>query len=350
MYKLTLKGNEEPEELLEKALKGLKNIEASKPLRDPYLRLLQGEMNHIRDVVLEAMINELVDLLSGEEAIKKSDEVNRFRVIKGDLNKSRRLDRSKCVYVERWVNDPRKKGGGYNRKQWVSLEHGIKVTYERLSKIGIANPKKAKFIDKKTGETKKVSEIAVFARDNQIKTPLANYILENYNLSKLATEIKDVDKNRNNGYDIIFNRAISYEKGESDKAAVIRWIEEGAINKEAFYEYKKQFDKQFERAIKTPVGVVTNQRDVLWHIARRGHTELFNVAIARKAANLLKKPKEIYKTTDKFKNESFVFTDNKSKSVIVVVRKGTIRSIYVPNPKYLKERIKTGERVYPNEE
>lgn len=84
MYKITYGKDVIPEDILEKALKTYKEKEASKQLRDPYLRNLHKEANFIFNKVMEAMMEEIFEVFY-EDNIEKSSNKSKTGLAKVDV-------------------------------------------------------------------------------------------------------------------------------------------------------------------------------------------------------------------------------------------------------------------------
>lgn len=84
MYNIKIKKGYEPEDVLEKALKTLKaRHKTSEKLRDPYLRALQEYSNNLYDVVMNAMIDDILKIMYDEKPLMKSveDEFKGKRIV-----------------------------------------------------------------------------------------------------------------------------------------------------------------------------------------------------------------------------------------------------------------------------
>ena len=64
MYKITHNKDVYPEDILEKALKGIAKKESDKRVRDPYLNKLYKENTVIFNKIIQAMIKDIEELIT----------------------------------------------------------------------------------------------------------------------------------------------------------------------------------------------------------------------------------------------------------------------------------------------
>lgn len=72
MLQIKIKKGYEEEEVLEKALRGIrkKRMDPDEAIRDPYLRSVHQESLSLYDTVVQAMIAEIIDNLQEEQIVK----------------------------------------------------------------------------------------------------------------------------------------------------------------------------------------------------------------------------------------------------------------------------------------
>lgn len=156
MYKITYGKDVMPEDILEKALKTYKEKEASKQLRDPYLRSLHKEANFIFNKVMEAMMEEIFDVFY-EDNIEKSSNKSKAGLAK----------------VEVIVNS---KNGQYKSTRWKRIENTKNIRVKKIEVKGNIDSGKIRVTRNKKNTEKvditpeKMYSI-IFSREKKEKVP-----------------------------------------------------------------------------------------------------------------------------------------------------------------------------------
>lgn len=138
--------------------------------------------------------------------------------------------------------------------------------------------------------------------------------------------------------------------GKKDKQHILQKISQGLIDGQVFVNRKKEFDEAFKNGIETPIGRIFDRTEAYYHIIK-GHPELFEDNGVSRIVNALKKPDEIYRTTDKFGNEanSYIKYEEHGKDLLVVTRNGIITA-YEPDTKYLENKKLKGSKIYDSKD
>lgn len=182
-------------------------------LRDKYLESLRKDALDVYDKVMDAMVNEIVDVIYDED-LKKALKIEFRKDVKdiriafrkeSDLNKAFTDGK---ILVPVIVNS---KHGSYESHRWKGFKEALSVTKDYMKKKENIDVDKYSFKNKKTGKVYGYEELFKELTDKNSKVNFTNEVKENYILVKKTKEnAKTIEKPVFKEYNISNKTTIKY--------------------------------------------------------------------------------------------------------------------------------------------
>lgn len=355
-YKIIVDKRYNAEDVLEKALTSIRaKREHRGSMRDPFLNELHSYSMELFDRVMEAMNEEILDVLYPDEKTEplvkpiekpkvKRSSLENIKVSKDQLRKA--LDyykakkegsllaksgkKSRLIPVKVYINSTKKKGYWAIRYKGIA---DVKASFDKKLKesLKISDLSSVRFQRK---GNKKVYDIektydkhAVFNMYKQKGMPGDFVTWFNANFKMLINdqpmdkdvkiELKKVDQTTKKGYDketlkeiVDIDRRIS-SRGvrlknyaeEYENKLIKKRIFTGNIDKNLVNKISEVFYTQFKEKIHSPIGYeVLSKEDRYIHIINRHEELAFNIDMMSEISDIIKNPDIVYRDYDKNNN------------------------------------------------
>lgn len=191
-------------------------------LRDKYLESLRKDALDIYDKVMDAMVDEIVDVIY-EEDLKKAQRIEFRKDVKdiriafrkeSDLNKAFTDGK---ILVPVIVNS---KHGSYESHRWKGFKEALSVTKDYMKKKENIDVDKYSFKNKKTGKVYGYEELFKELTDKNSIVNFTNEVKENYILVKKTKEnAKTIEKPVFKEYNISNKTTIKYVRATPEVMA-----------------------------------------------------------------------------------------------------------------------------------
>ena len=191
-------------------------------LRDKYLESLRKDALDVYDKVMDAMVNEIVDVIY-EEDLKKALKIEFRKDVKdiriafrkeSDLNKAFTDGK---ILVPVIVNG---RDGTYESHRWKSFKEALSDTKTYMKKKENIDVDKYSFKNKKTGKVYGYEELFKELTDKNSKVNFTNEVKENYILVKKTKEnAKTIEKPVFKEYNISNKTTIKYVRATPEVMA-----------------------------------------------------------------------------------------------------------------------------------
>lgn len=191
-------------------------------LRDKYLESLRKDALDVYDKVMDAMVDEIVDVIY-EEDLKKALKIEFRKDVKdiriafrkeSDLNKAFTDGK---ILVPVIVNS---KHGSYESHRWKGFKEALSVTKDYMKKKENIDVDKYSFKNKKTGKVYGYEELFKELTDKNSKVNFTSEVKENFILVKKAKEkAKTIEKPVFKEYNISNGTTIKYVRATPEVMA-----------------------------------------------------------------------------------------------------------------------------------
>lgn len=191
-------------------------------LRDKYLESLRKDALDIYDKVMDAMVDEIVDVIY-EEDLKKAQRIEFRKDVKdiriafrkeNDLHKASKEGKILAPVI---VNG---KNRTFESHRWKSFKEALSVTKDYMKKKENIDVDKYSFKNKKTGKVYGYEELFKELTDKNSKVNFTNEVKENYILVKKTKEnAKTIEKPVFKEYNISNKTTIKYVRATPEVMA-----------------------------------------------------------------------------------------------------------------------------------
>lgn len=206
--KIKVKEGYEPEDILEKALTTMKQERVKGKLDDPYLNELHEYSMKLYDLVMDAMIEEILEVVEGEE-LKKSSRPKKIRV---KMPREEVLEKSARPGLVKVLTTINGKNGQYEAYRWKRAAEAKSIVEKQLiNKFKVTDIKDLSIIKTSNNKEKTLDQVIKEYEKSNAHIGLDKFIVKYYKIKR-----KTFDNKRKTGYNISTGATIV--KPDDDRA------------------------------------------------------------------------------------------------------------------------------------